>query len=107
MARQGSIPEGVREVLGLPTVLGGPLPGVPRPARRSTSRSLFPEEVHHRCPRACRAYLRDRLCGHSAVSFSGDLFPWLRGTLFGALLLHRVQSAPALADDSGQLNSCA
>ena len=44
--RVAAIPEGVREVLGLPSVPGGPLPGVPRPASaRRGQRSLFEEAL--------------------------------------------------------------
>lgn len=41
-----AIPEGVREVLGLPSVPGGPLPGVPRPSSsRRAQRNLFEEAL--------------------------------------------------------------
>lgn len=44
--RVAAIPEGVREVLGLPSVPGGPLPGVPRPASaRRGQRNLFEEAL--------------------------------------------------------------
>jgi hypothetical protein len=44
--RVAAIPEGVREVLGLPSVPGGPLPGVPRPnSSRRPQRNLFEEAL--------------------------------------------------------------
>lgn len=44
--RVAAIPEGVREVLGLPSVPGGPLPGVPRPtSARRGQRNLFEEAL--------------------------------------------------------------